>query len=189
MALVFDTAAKRIILDRADISAQQIYSAWADWAAAGDNLKWLPAFRSVGGDDLGGGLAIPPYYFLTHGWRVRPMEADQTLTVTGNLFVDGGGNPVVQTLGAFRVLVNLVVPVQAQAFSTTGSTGPTPSAIAGAVRAELGAELLRILELAKIHGLVPSVPLVNDDAGRRAGDVVQTITVDGDGAVITERVA
>lgn len=137
MALTFDSANKRIVLDSASTSAQAIYAAWADWMALSDNAKYLPAFRSVGGDDLGGGLSVPPYYFLMHGWRVRPMEVSQTLTVTGNLFVDGGGDPVVATLGVFNVLTKLVVPVQAQGISTGGSTGPTAAEIAAAVWAKM----------------------------------------------------
>ena len=123
MPVVFDPATQRIILDSASVSATEIFSRWEDWAAQSDNLKYGMVIRQVGGDDLGGGLSIPPYFFLQNGWRVRPMEASHTLTVTGNLFVDGGGDPVVPTLGAFRVLIKLVVPVQAQGISTSGGGG------------------------------------------------------------------
>jgi hypothetical protein len=142
MALTFDAATNRIVLDNASVTAQDIYSAWVDWAATSDNTKYLPAFRSVGGDDLGGGLLIPPYYFLQNGWRVRPMEANQTLTITGNLFVDGGGDPVVSTLGTFNVLTKLVVPVQAQSISTGG--GSSPAGVAAAVVAAMQTQLDRI---------------------------------------------
>ena len=142
MALTFDPAAKRIVLDSTNLSAQSIYSDWVDWVATSDNAKYLPAFRSVGGDDLGGGLSIPPYYFLQNGWFIRPLEADQTLTITGNLFVDGGGDPVVPTLGAFNVLTKLVVPVQAQGINTGG--GSSPADIAAAVIAAMQPELSRL---------------------------------------------
>jgi hypothetical protein len=49
------------------------------------------------------------------------MEANHDLVITGNLFVEGGGVPVVRTLGQFQVNVNYTVPVQAQAFIPTGS--------------------------------------------------------------------
>lgn len=120
MALTFDPANKRIILDSATVTAQSIYAAWVDWIATSDNSKYLPAFRTAGGDDLGGGITIPAYYFLLNGWRVRPIEANHTLTITGNLFVDGGGDPVVPTLGVYQVLIKSVVPVQAQAVATGG---------------------------------------------------------------------
>jgi hypothetical protein len=40
----------------------------------------------------------------------------------------------VQTVGSYNVSVQYTVPVQAQAFSTAGSTGPTPNEIALAVK-------------------------------------------------------
>lgn len=135
MAIVFDPAAKRIILDSAFVSAAELWSRWEDWVCLSDNAKYLPAFRTVGGDDLGDGLLIPPYVFLLNGWKVRPQEQSHTLTISGNLFVDGVGDAVVPTLGNFNVLVKLVVPVQAQGFST-GSVGSSDE-IASAVAEEL----------------------------------------------------
>lgn len=150
MATLIDPTAKRLILDKVSLTAQELYRAWVDWAVQGDNLKWLPAFRTAGGDDLGGGRAIPGYYFLSNGWRVRPMEADHTLTIDGNLFVDGGGSPIVRTLGDWNVLANLVVPVQAQGIYLAGGGGSgsaaTPEQIAAQVRLELSAELAAILQ-------------------------------------------
>lgn len=142
MAITLDGATKRIILDSASVSAAQIWSAWVDWHET--NQQWPLAFQLVGGNALGGGLFIPPYFFLMNGWRVRPMEASHNLTITGNLFVDGGGVPVVGTLGTYQVNVNYTVPVQAQGIATSGSTGPTASEIAAAVRADIAAELARI---------------------------------------------
>lgn len=147
MPIVFDPAAKRIILDSASVSATELYSRWVDWAAQGDNLKYGAVFRQVGSDDLGGGLSIPPYYFLQGAWRVRPMEANHTLIITGNLFVEGGGVPVVQTLGAFNVSVQYTVPVQAQGISTAGGGGATAAqvwaeALEGSYTAK---DLMRIL--------------------------------------------
>ena len=142
MAITLDGATRRIILDSTSVSAAQIWSAWVDWHEA--NQQWPLAFQLVGGNALGGGLFIPPYFFLMNGWRVRPMEASHNLTITGNLFVDGGGVPVVGTLGTYQVNVNYTVPVQAQGIATSGSTGPTASEIAAAVRADIAAELARI---------------------------------------------
>lgn len=137
MPIAFDPANKRIVLDSTSVTAEELWSRWADWVAASDNAKYLPAFRHTGGDELGGGLFIPNYLFLLNGWRVRPMEADHTLIITGNLFVDGGGVPVVQTLGDFNVSVQYTVPVQAQGIATSGSTGPSASEIAAAVLAAM----------------------------------------------------
>lgn len=143
MAILIDPATRRIVLDSANVTAQEIYRAWADWAALDDHLKFLPAFRSLGGDALGGGLFIPGYYFLLNGWRVRPMEASHELTITGNLFVEGGGVPVVPTLGIFQVTVNYTVPMQAQGVATSGSA-LSAGEIAAAVLASLQSAILPV---------------------------------------------
>jgi hypothetical protein len=176
MPITFDTAAKRIILDSASVTATEIYSRWVDWAATSDNLKYGMVIRQVGSDDLGGGLSIPPYYFLQGAWRVRPMESSHTLIITGNLFVEGGGVPVVNTLGSYNVAMQYTVPVQAQGISTSGSTAPTADQVADAVRAELAVELARLLDLAKINGLVAGTSAVVTATSRTAGDVSQTIS-------------
>ncbi len=139
MAITIDPANRRLILDSAAVTAKDIFRAWSDWALLSDNLKYLPAFSATGGDDLGAGLSIPPYYFLENSWRVRPMESAHNLTITGNLFVQGGGVPVVSTLGTYQVNVNYTVPVQAQGISTSGSTGPSAADIAAAVIAAMNA--------------------------------------------------
>lgn len=120
MAIIFDAANKRIILDSVSVTASEIWSRWADWIVLSDNSKYLPALTQVGGDNLGSGMSIPIYIFLENGWRVRPMEANHSLNITGNLFVQGGGVPVVNTLGQFNVSVQYTVPVQAQAVNTSG---------------------------------------------------------------------
>jgi len=120
--MTFDGVAKIITLSTTTISAGDIWSDWVDWLATNtDNNKYLPALKQVGGDDLGAGLLIPPYIFLINGWRVRPMESNHLLVITGNLYVEGGGQPVINTIGAYNVSVQYTVPVQAQGYSTTSS--------------------------------------------------------------------
>ena len=132
MPITFDPASRRIILDSASVTAEQIFSRWEDWAATDDNAKYGAVMTHVGGDDLGSGLFIPNYIFLQNGWRVRPIEQSHTLVITGNLFVAGGGVPVVSTLGNYNVSVQYTVPVQAQGIATSGSTGPSAESIAAA---------------------------------------------------------
>jgi hypothetical protein len=141
VAITFDGATRRIILDSASVTAAEIWSRWCDWHET--HPQWPLAFRQVGGDALGGGLFIPPYFFLQSGWRVRPMESSHNLTITGNLFVEGGGVPVVSTLGTYQVNVNYTVPVQAQGIATGGGTGPTA--------AEIAAEILAAAQITPIH--------------------------------------
>lgn len=146
MAIIFDPLNKRIILDSVSVSATELYSKSVDWLALSDNIKYGSVFRQLGTDDLGGGLSVPPYFFLQGAWRVRPMEASHNLTIEGNLFVEGGGVPIVSTLGTFQVNVSYVVPVLAQGINTSGSSA-TPAEIASAVRLEIAAELAKILTI------------------------------------------
>jgi hypothetical protein len=197
----FDGVNKRIILSTASVTAAEIWSRWCDWHKF--NSKWPLAFRQAGGDDLGGGLFIPAYFFLSNGWRVRPMESSHNLTITGNLFVEGGGVPVVSTIGVYQVNVNYTVPVQAQGIATSGSTGPTAAdvalevwnyinrtlttsasgATAAEIRTELAPELAQITKVSKIHGV--GVPLVYSPTSRVAGDLVQTFTTVGDTTTVS----
>ncbi len=149
MAITFDGATKRIILDSASVTAAEIWSRWVDWHPS--NSQWPLAFSLVGGIPLGSGLFIPPYFFLLNGWRVRPMESSHNLTITGNLFVDGGGVPVVSTLGTYQVNVNYTVPVQAQGIATSGSTGPSANDI-----------VIAILAAAQVTPIHANVQKMND---------------------------
>jgi len=144
MPVSFDPIARRIVLDGDVSTARDLYSRWKEWAQEGDNAKFPPAFSTVGGEPLGGGRFVAAYFFLLNGWRVRPREADHTLIVDGNLGVEGGGDPIVPTLGSFRVLVQYTVPVQAQGIATSGSIGPTAEQIAQEVRQAIEIELARI---------------------------------------------
>lgn len=144
MSATFDPANRRIVLNAGvtSVTAQFLYSRWKEWAQA--NAQWPAAFRVVGGDPIGGGLFVASYFFLTNGWRVRPQEANHTLVIDGNLIVDGGGVPVVPTLGNFNVSVQYTVPVQAQGIATSGSSGPSASAIAAEVLAQLQATAIPV---------------------------------------------
>lgn len=110
--VTFDGPNKLIIVDNGvtELDATvDLYSDWKEWmlTSGSDNAKYLPAFRTTGGDELPGGQFISGYFFLTNGWRIRPYEGDHGLTIVGNLFVDGGGNPFVPTLGDYTVMVNV----------------------------------------------------------------------------------
>ena len=204
MAIIFDPSTKRIILDSASVTATEIYSRSVDWLALSDNIKYGLVFRVAGGDDLGGGLSIPPYFFLQGSWRIRPMEVDHDLAVTGNLFVESGGSPFVRTLGPYQVSVRSTVPVAAQGISTSGgSSGPTASEVAAAVRIELNPELGHILtlennqgmtptqatmllEIYRLYGLDPTKPLVVNNSQRIAGaEIIQNIQSNDTQTIIT----
>lgn len=143
MAFSFDGPNKRINISSATtISLRDLWSRWVDWLLTSDNSKYEFAFSQVGGNDidLSAGTYIPIYLFLLNGWRIKPQESDHTLAVQdGIVVVDGGGDPFVNTSGSYVVRINYQQPVQAIAFSTSGSSGPTAGAIADAVWAHASA--------------------------------------------------
>ena len=139
MAISFDGPNKLITLSSGTtvMSVKDLWSRWVDWFLTGYNSKHQVALEQVGGNDIDliDGTTVPAYIFIKNGWRIRPQEADHTLKVTeGILVVDGGGDPFVDTLGAFTVRLNYQQPVQAITVSTAGGgVGPTASEIADAV--------------------------------------------------------
>jgi hypothetical protein len=134
MGLIFDGATKIITLTpgTTTVSVRRLWSDWVDWFLTGDNSKYLPAFTQVGGNaiDPSVGTSIPIYAFLMNGWRLKPQEANHTLTVSdGILLVNGGGDPFNNTTGAYTVRINYSQPVQAITVSTGGGTNLTLSEI------------------------------------------------------------
>lgn len=138
MAISFSGANKLITLSTGTTSLdiRGMWSDWVDWFLTGDNSKYPVAMSNLGGDDISpaDGTKVPIYLFLQNGWRIRPQEADHTLAVVnGILLVSGGGDPFVNTLGAFVVRINYQQPVQAISFSAEGGAGVDPALVAAAV--------------------------------------------------------
>lgn len=63
---------------------------YADWKVALKTVNNFapPAFDTTAGDDLGSGVNLTGTYFLRNdlGWRIRPTDEDQEVTITGNLY-------------------------------------------------------------------------------------------------------
>lgn len=92
--------------------AVDLYSDWKeDVKPTADNQLGAPiAMRVVGGDPTSPTTNLGGTFFFVNGWKLRPDEADHTLTLNGNLFADPSDEPIiVPTLGAFTVLVKQVV--------------------------------------------------------------------------------
>jgi hypothetical protein len=111
VAIIFDGPNKVITLDTlVSTTVAVIYSRWKDWAQITDNTKFLPAFRVVGGDPLGGGVQAGINVFLRNdlGWRIRPPEQDIQIAINGNLYAeDPGVAAFIPTAGGFDTLVRL----------------------------------------------------------------------------------
>lgn len=136
MALTFDWPSKVITLTAGTTSlwVRDLWSRWVDWFLTSDNNKYLPAFQQVGGNDIdvSAGTSIPIYAFLMNWWRLKPQEANHTLSVNdGILLVNGGWDPFINTIGAYTVRINYSQPVQAITVATGGGggSGATPAEI------------------------------------------------------------
>lgn len=74
------------------IAEKDAYSTWKRLMLTGPsalNVGAPPAWsESVGGNDIGGGQEISPYFFCRNdlGWRIRPPSGDGELSILGNLF-------------------------------------------------------------------------------------------------------
>jgi hypothetical protein len=126
-----DYANELIIMDdTSEIPVNQAYSLWKDDILTGANSQYDFAFTALGGDSVGGANSIPPYTFLSNGWKIRPFEGNYTLgVVDGILVTDDNSDPFVDTLGAYTVRINYQQPVQAIAVSTGGGGGATPAEV------------------------------------------------------------
>lgn len=114
-----------------------MYSDWKElFAANADDIaaKVPPAFiesksgkfsvgGSVGGNPIGGGQSIAPYFFINNvdGWRFRPAEVDGQTDLDGNFFPLDPDTPfIVPTVGGFTHLVRVTVSPQALLVPGTG---------------------------------------------------------------------
>lgn len=128
MALSFNGNTKVISLSSGTtiLSIRDLWSRWVDWFLQSDNSKYPMAFEQVGGNtiDVSNNTYIPIYIFVKNGWKIKPQEANHTLTVNdGILVVDGGGDPFTNTTGIYNVRINYSQPVQAITVSTSGGSG------------------------------------------------------------------
>jgi hypothetical protein len=73
-----------------------LYSAWKDWVVLSDNSKFPVAFETTGGDDIGGGQQIAPYFFCRNdiGWRIKSPPDNGEVIIQGNLFPRLNSNPL-----------------------------------------------------------------------------------------------
>jgi hypothetical protein len=180
--VTFNGSTKRVIMDAAStvLNVVGMYSDWVDWAITGNNLAYNALADEVGGNDIdtGAGTSIPIYVFLTNSWRIAPDEADHTLAVTtGIVLVSGGGDPFVDTAGAYTVRINYQQPVQAITVSTGGTVAPSASemrAAMGLAAANLDTQLDALPTAVEIRAeidanstaiaAIPTNPLLTNDA-------------------------
>lgn len=177
------------------ISVRALWSAWVNWFLTDDNSKFLPAFQTVGGNDIdiSQGTKIPIYSFLQNGWKIKPQESNHTLTINdGILLVNGGGDPFLNTNGAYTVRINYQQPVQAISFSSGGSGSTLTKE---EVREEMDTNSVKLIELQlkidelyKVGGLDISNPATTTQDEIIVGDIKIDITGDGETTTTFTRV-
>lgn len=118
-----------------------IYSDWKEWVLTAENTKYLEAIRTTAGDPISEESIISPYFFLLNGWRIRPYEETHRMILEGNLFLDGGGNPFIPTLGPYNVIAELRTTVNAVT-TVVSASGAAPDAVANAVWDKMAVEHL-----------------------------------------------
>lgn len=97
-----------------------IYSGWKEWIQVRDNAKYEPAFRTTGGDPVGGGLYAGDIYFTINGWKI---VVNEQVEVVGIIYDDTpGASPfIISAGGGVRNRVSNL----AYAYNTTGTEVPT----------------------------------------------------------------
>lgn len=89
-----------------------------DWLTDPTLRKFKFPILAIGGNQISPGKFVSPFYILQHGWKVRPQEADHTLTIQGNLITSDASPVFVTTLGAFNVFIDREVTSNSLTVST-----------------------------------------------------------------------
>jgi len=122
--MIFDGTNKIIeleIADGASVNVIDIYSAWKDWVLSG-YAQYPQAMSAVGGDPITVILSLGGTFFMENDWKIRPYEGDQELEIIGNLYTRDESNPIIPTVGSYRVLVTTRVSNLIDTVATGGSS-------------------------------------------------------------------
>jgi hypothetical protein len=130
-AITFDGPSKTITIGYdgviTETSAVELYSRWKEWVQAG-NAQYQPAFgESVGGNELGGGVALAGYYFVRNdlGWTISPSEFDYEIRIAGDLYPQDATSPFLNP-SVGELTVTFVLQRSAASYvSEVGTSGLT----------------------------------------------------------------
>ncbi len=109
-----------------EFSVVELYSAWKRWVQAGEGAKFPPAFMVIGGQDIGGGIAVGSYIFMntTEGWVGVPPDVDDIIVkIEGNLYPDVAGNPVMEKHPQFTSTLMLSLSNMTEVVTITSGSG------------------------------------------------------------------
>lgn len=144
---------------RALLSITASISGGGSVAASLSALAWANAALTAGGN-------------ITNATPYATGALSAAIKSYGDLTPEGLRDAVWNALGTSYATVGTM----GAKLNSAASGGVDYPAMGSAVRAELAAELLRIIELAKLHGLIQGTDLVVTPTSRTAGTVVQTIS-------------
>ena len=106
---------------------KNFYSAWKEWVVLSDNAKYPPAFDTTGGDNVGGGQEIAPYFFCRNdlGWRIKMPTADGEIVVSGNLFPRNPAVSLFEQTTGYDAFLRLEVSTRAVVITVSSGSGLT----------------------------------------------------------------
>ncbi len=111
--MTYDTGKRLFILNSGIISIDVVVDLYSDakedWKTDATLNKFKFPMIAIGGQGIGGGQKVSTYVILRSGWKIRPQEANHTLTVAGNLITDDETSPFVSVLGNYQVIIKSVV--------------------------------------------------------------------------------
>lgn len=159
--LTYDTGKKLFILNNGvtdlDVVVDFYSDVKEDWLTNPLLNKFKFPMIAIGGQAIGGGRVISPYIMLRYGWKIRPHEADHTLTVAGNLITDDETSPFVSVLGNYQVAIKSIV----SANSLTAGVAITSTDIANIVNSVWDKDIAS-------HNIVGSTAKILKDIKRKA---------------------
>ena len=111
--MTYDASNKLFILNTGvvdfDVVVDLYSDAKEDWLTDTLLNKFRFPLVAIGGQGIGGGKVISPYIMLKYGWKIRPHEADHTLTIAGNLITEDESTPFVNVLGDYQVIIKSII--------------------------------------------------------------------------------
>ena len=130
--VTFDGANKLILINDGvtDLDVQtELYSDWKEWTLQENNLKYLSAFNTVGGEPTVAGQRLDVTYFLINGWKLKPYPGSYDLNIVGNVFDAAGGsikvpsdiNPEIDNNISINLNTSVIVRQVDSGTSTSGS--------------------------------------------------------------------
>jgi len=138
---------------------EDVYSNWKEWSLQRDNIKYLEAISTLGGDPITEETFIGDTYFIENGWRIQPWNSynGYILEVIGNIYTrEPGQNPVNPTPNVSVLLTRSNI---------------TETALVGGAATEN-----RLLEIWRILGLDQLNPQVIKDTSITVGNITLTIS-------------